>query len=76
MHGCGLGTLHVATECTLDTDNSVFWILILLVYPGYYLLSVLETLILVSVLGQNLDTRFGVRAGDTIFLQCKLLGVI
>ena len=27
LYGCGLGTLHVATKCTLDTNNSVFWTL-------------------------------------------------
>ena len=27
LYGCGLGTLHVAAKCTLDTNNSVFWTL-------------------------------------------------
>ena len=34
----GLGTLHVATEYTLDTNNSVFRTLAFGV-PGYYLLK-------------------------------------
>ena len=58
LYGCGLGTLHVATECTLDTNNSVF--------PGYYLLKCTGDTNFGVRIGTNLGHQIWC-PGDTIF---------